>query len=142
MKVYRITRKKYAEELNGVGASLSTINRWNSKGTEMIYTAGSEALARAELAGHINLSLLSDPVLMEIDVDVANFYEPQLPPNWDVTPPGSHSKIVGDRFILEGKNLMMKVPSKYDHLNYLINPSHPEFKRKVQITKIIELNPD
>ena len=141
MKVYRITRKKYAEELSGVGASLSTINRWNNKGTEIVYTAESEALARAELAGHINLGLLPDPVLIEIDVEADNFYEPELPPNWEVTPPGSPSKSIGDEFIAHGKHLVMKVPSKYDHqqYNYLINPNHIDFKTKVIITKITSL---
>ena len=48
MKVFRLTRKKYAEILNGKGASKSG-NRWNSKGTEIIYTAESRSLAMAEL---------------------------------------------------------------------------------------------
>ena len=42
MKVFRLSKKKYAEELSGKGASKSG-NRSNSKGTEIIYTAESRS---------------------------------------------------------------------------------------------------
>ena len=42
MKVFRLSKKKYAEELSGKGASKSG-NRLNSKGTEIIYTAESRS---------------------------------------------------------------------------------------------------
>jgi len=42
MKVYRLARKKYANELSGIGAAKYG-NRWNSKDIEIIYTAESRA---------------------------------------------------------------------------------------------------
>jgi hypothetical protein len=53
-------------ELSGKGAALSG-NRWNSKGTELIYCADSRALAMAEVAVHVSLSILpKDYVMVEI----------------------------------------------------------------------------
>jgi RES domain-containing protein len=42
MRAFRLVRKKYANPLSGEGASRSG-NRWNSKGTALIYCADSRA---------------------------------------------------------------------------------------------------
>lgn len=57
MKVYRLARRKYKIELSGKGAAKSG-NRWNSKGTEVIYCADSRALAVAEVVVHLSLATL------------------------------------------------------------------------------------
>ena len=68
MRVFRLSKKKYSKELSGKGASKSG-NRWNSKGTEIIYSAESRALAMAEVAVHLTLATLpSDYVMIEIDI--------------------------------------------------------------------------
>ncbi|MCK4561845.1 MAG: RES family NAD+ phosphorylase, partial [Flavobacteriaceae bacterium] len=68
MQVYRLSRKKYASELSGIGASKSG-NRWNSKGTEIIYCASSRALAMAEVSVHLSLiTLPNDFVMLEINI--------------------------------------------------------------------------
>lgn len=142
MIVYRITSAKYARQLNGKGAAQSNSNRWNSKGTEMLYTAESEGLARAELSGHINIALLPDPVLIEIEIPEFDIHEIKpLPQDWSRIPPASSSKRIGDRFILENKYLGVKVPSRYDVLqyNYLLNPHFKEFDEKVKIVDITGL---
>jgi len=141
MLVYRITLKKYARHLDGSGASKSTINRWNSKGTEIIYTSESESLARAELAGHVNLSLLPNPTLNVIKIDLKNVQIASFPVDWDCTPPATSSKMIGDNFVREAKHLAIKVPSRYDitKFNILINPNHPDFKKCIKIVKVSKL---
>jgi RES domain-containing protein len=68
IRAFRLIRKKYGIELSGKGAALSG-NRWNSKGTELIYFADSRALAMAEVAVHLSLSILAkDYVMVEIDI--------------------------------------------------------------------------
>ena len=68
MRVFRLSKRKYSKELNGKGAAKSG-NRWNSKGTEIIYTAESRALAMAEVAVHLTLATLpSDYVMIEIEI--------------------------------------------------------------------------
>ena len=46
MTIFRITKEQYAKAFNGKGAARYG-NRWNSKGTEVIYCAESRALAFA-----------------------------------------------------------------------------------------------
>ncbi len=57
MEVFRLSRAKYATQLSGFGASLKGA-RWNSRGTEIIYTAQNRSLAMAEIAVHFSLSML------------------------------------------------------------------------------------
>jgi len=68
MRVFRLSKLKYSNDLNGKGAAKSG-NQWNSKGTEIIYTAESRALAMAEVAVHLTLATLpSDYVMIEIEI--------------------------------------------------------------------------
>ena len=57
MVVFRLSREAYKDELPGYGASLSG-QRWNSEGTEVVYTAQTRALANSEVAVHISLGIL------------------------------------------------------------------------------------
>lgn len=52
MQVFRLSRKKYADVLSGQGAAIRGA-RWNSKGTEVIYTAENRSLAMAEVLIHL-----------------------------------------------------------------------------------------
>ena len=68
MLVYRLSRKKYADTLSGYGAALFG-NRWNSKGTEIIYTSESRALALTEILVHVSKSQVpKDYVMLEIEI--------------------------------------------------------------------------
>jgi len=59
MKVYRLSRLRYAGFLSGKGAAIRGA-RWNSVGTEMIYTAQNRSLAMAEVVVHLTLGTLPD----------------------------------------------------------------------------------
>ena len=48
MKIYRLTKEKYKDDLSGKGAETHG-GRWNSKGTRMLYAADSRALAKLEV---------------------------------------------------------------------------------------------
>ena len=134
MRVYRLSKRKYANALSGKGAALSG-NRWNSKGTEIVYTAESRSLAMAEVVVHLTLATLpSDYVMMEIDVpdtikikvlDIAKLDFP-----WNVHPPHKQSQKIGDRFIASMQACVLKVPSVVVQrdFNYLLNPFHSDFK--------------
>jgi RES domain-containing protein len=135
MKVFRLSKKKYAQELSGKGASKSE-NRWNSKGTEIIYTAESRALAMAEVAVHLTLATLpSGYVMMEIDIPddikIKELKSKGLPNNWNEYPPNIDTQEIGDEFIDASEACVLKVPSAVvqGDCNYLINPHHKDFKR-------------
>lgn len=135
MRVFRLARKKHKIELSGKGAALSG-NRWNSKGTEIIYTADSRALAMAEVAVHLTLATLpSDYVMMEIEIPTgvskATVSVKKLPRGWQQFPHLLDTQIVGDSFVSEAKACVLKVPSAVvpGDFNYLINPFHSDFKQ-------------
>ncbi|MBK5212062.1 MAG: RES family NAD+ phosphorylase [Flavobacteriaceae bacterium] len=141
MVVFRLSRKKYAEDLSGKGAAIFG-NRWNSKGVEMIYTAESRALAMAEVVVHLSLATLPDDYMM-IAIEVPDSIQIELlnakllNEDWNSNPPGSHSQAVGNAFIHSKKSLVLKVPSAVvkGDFNYLFNPNHPEID-KIKIKNI------
>ena len=133
MRVFRLIRKKYGIELSGKGAALSG-NRWNSKGTELIYCADSRALAMAEVAVHLSLSILpNDYVMVEIDIpsytSIATLSKEDSPVHWSSFPHILDTQQIGDVFVAERKNCVLKVPSAVvpGDFNFLINPHHPDF---------------
>lgn len=141
MRVFRLSRRKYAKELNGRGAAKSE-NRWNSKGVEMIYTAESRALAMAEVAVHLTLATLpGDYVMIEIEipdsVKIKELKISELSDNWNINPPGTETQNIGNEFIDSKKECVLKVPSAIvkGDFNFLINPHHKDLK-KIKIIKI------
>jgi len=139
MFVYRLSREKYKDELSGYGASLNG-QRWNSKGTEIVYTANNRALANSEVAVHISLGVLpKDYHMVEIEipssVKIFEIENSDLPSGWNYIPCKPVSQIVGDKFILENKYAVLKVPSAVvkGEFNFLLNPRHKDFK-KIKIT--------
>lgn len=141
MRVFRLSKRKYSKELNGKGAAKSG-NRWNSKGTEIIYTAESRALAMAEVAVHLTIATLPrDYVMIEIEIPnkikVKALDLKELDEDWNNHPPNSITQKIGDNFIDSIDECLLKVPSAVvqGDFNYLINPYHSDFKK----IKIIEI---
>ncbi|WP_026451393.1 RES family NAD+ phosphorylase [Aequorivita capsosiphonis] len=141
MRVFRLSRKKYAEDLSGKGAA-KFVNRWNSKGIEMLYTAESRALAMAEVIVHLSLAMLPDDYMM-IEIEIPETINIQvldlkyLDTGWNVNLPRSNTQIIGDGFIHSKKYCVFKVPSAVvkGDFNYLLNPNHKDIKS----IKIIEV---
>lgn len=140
MIVYRLCACKYKNDLSGKGAELAG-GRWNNKGTALVYTSDSRALCTAEIAARITLGVTPvDFCLLTIGFpdsapikDVGIY---TLPPEWRSYPPLAATRMIGDKFALEGKFLVLKVPSAVvpGDYNYLINPFHEDI-RKVKIVK-------
>lgn len=141
MKVYRLSRKKYSAELSGKGASMVG-GRWNSRGTEIIYTAESRALAMAEVAVHLTFATLPDDfVMVEIEIPdelkCSTVEVEELTKNWNAFPYLLKTQEVGDAFVRKLEFCLLKIPSAVvpgDH-NYLINPKHADFN-KIKITAV------
>lgn len=135
MKVYRLARKKYKIELSGRGAAMSG-NRWNSKGTEIIYCAESRALAVAEIVVHLSLATMPKDYVM-LEIDIPDLLVPQslrktkLSAGWNSFPHTLHTQLIGDEFVRNGKFCVIKVPSAVvtGDFNYLINPYHSDFSK-------------
>ncbi len=143
MKVFRLTKAKYAGELSGIGAAKFG-NRWNSKGIEMIYTAGCRALAVTEILVHLPTGLIpKDMMMLQInipdDMNMQVLDTKILPQDWHVFPPRVATQQLGDAFVLKNRYTVLKVPSAVvkGDFNYLLNPNHPDFER----IKIISQEP-
>ena len=138
MIVFRISRERYARDLSGTGARIYG-GRWNAKGTSLLYTAESRALAAMELAVHTDMNdLFDDLQLVTLSVPGQDLLAlDPLPSHWNQHPPHPASQRVGEQFVTEGKALILKVPSvviRGDY-NYLINPGHTGFQQ-IEIVSI------
>lgn len=140
MQVFRLSREKYADVLSGKGAAIRGA-RWNSKGTEVIYTAENRSLAMAEVLVHLSLMTLPpDYVMLTIeipdDLSVLEISEEDLPNRWNSFPYKQTTQRFGDDFIHGHQFCIMKVPSvvTQGEFNILIHPYHPDFSR----IKIVE----
>ncbi|WEA03939.1 RES family NAD+ phosphorylase [Mucilaginibacter sp. SJ] len=134
MIVYRLSKQAYINDLSGRGAELNG-GRWNSKGTAVVYTSSSRALAVLEVAVHTPLGFMPSDYFMAtiglsensefltLDID-------QLPEKWNSNPLIKATRQIGDNFVKANKYLALQVPSAIvaGDFNYLLNPLHPNFK--------------
>ena len=133
MIVYKLARAKYKNKLSGKGAAING-GRWNSPGTEVIYCATNRSLAMAEVVVHLTVGTLPKDYYM-LDIEIPNKIKCKtindLPSNWNVFPHSSICRDIGDQFILENKDLILRVPSAVTQgdFNILINPSHSLFSK-------------
>ena len=137
MKVrsWRVVKGKYGgEAFSGEGA-LKFGGRWNSIGTPIVYTSESISLATLEiLTGGISMPLLGSYVKIPVDFDesmVEALGMAGLPKEWRNYPPSVKTQKIGDNWVKESRNAVLKVPSVVikEEFNYLINPGHPDFKK-------------
>jgi len=143
MRAFRLVRKKYANPLSGEGASRSG-NRWNSKGTALIYCADSRALAMAEVAVHLSLGLLpKDYEMVELEipskVSSKSLALEDLPEGWNSFPHLLHTQQLGDEFVAAEKSCVLQVPSAVvpGDFNYLLNPMHRDFAQIQLISRVV-----
>lgn len=139
MRVYRLSKEKYKDNLSGAGAEKFG-GRWNSKGTRMVYTSDSRALAKLEVAVNVALHRIPKNYFLTIieipDLEVADYDMNLLNgKNWKNNPPIKFTQSEGDHFLESAQFLALKVPSAVveGDYNYLIYPSHP----KISLLKIV-----
>lgn len=135
MELYRLSREIHGKVLSGKCASISG-GRWNSPGTEIIYTAANRSLAMAEVAVHFSIATLPAGYMMMTlqvpdSVSVVEADIKTLPEGWNQFPPLKETQQYGDHFITDGTACLLKVPSAVTQgdFNFLINPMHAEFKK-------------
>ncbi len=136
LTTYRICKTKYAAAMfDGEGARLYG-GRWNSRGTRIIYTAGSLSLAALEMLVHFN----NEEILLSYSFAAAEFDESlilpveefgTLPENWSNSPPPLDIQRIGDQWAQSRTSVVLKVPTSVlpVEFNYLINIEHPEFSK-------------
>jgi len=135
MKVFRLAKGKYKNDLSGIGSEKYG-GRWNNKGTRIVYTAESRSLAVLELAVHVAFNILpKNYFIIEIEIPENEIKELDIKllkrKDWKSHPPIELTQSLGDTFIKEQNSLCLKVPSAIveGDYNYLINPARPDFNK-------------
>jgi RES domain-containing protein len=132
VSAWRIVSPRYADTaFSGIGAQRSG-GRFNSPGRPLVYCSGSIALAmlemlvqvnkRSRLIGYLCIPATFDEAAVEaLDTD-------DMPAGWNARPYTLTSQAFGDRWIEEGRSLVLRVPSVVvpQESNYLINPLHAD----------------
>ena len=135
MKLYRIAKAGYINDPGGEGARLYG-GRWSEKGIPVIYASSSRSLAALEFLARVPLALApTDLSICEFtlpdSISVREIRKSVLPSDWKTSPPPASTMEIGTRWVREGKNLLLVVPSVIvpDEKNVLINPQHKDFRR-------------
>jgi len=131
MKVFRLCKELYAEDLSGDGARLSG-GRWNRKGIPALYTAENIALTVLEYLVHVPLGLIPAKlkvVAIEVPDSVPGsvLLPEDLPANWNMYPSPPETVKLGTDWLIKADELFLKVPSAVVPLcsNIILNPNHP-----------------
>ncbi|MEO6410070.1 MAG: RES family NAD+ phosphorylase [Burkholderiaceae bacterium] len=120
-------------ELGGEGAELSG-GRWNRKGTPVVYSSTSRALACLETLVHLTQTPLPlNRYLVEIVVprnvwDAATNFDAGQAVGWDAEPAGKVSLDWGTDWVKGARSVLARVPSVVveEEFNVLVNPRHPD----------------
>ena len=137
MLVYRIAKRDVVADLSGTGARLFG-GRWNHRGTAVVYTSETRALATVEYLVHLSLSNAPKD-LMIATIEIPDSIVPEdiprasLPKGWRNYPPPREVADLGTRWAKSKKSLLLRLPSAVveQEYNILINPLHSEMPRVV-----------
>ena len=126
-----------SDDLTGKGAEL-TGGRWNRKGTPLIYTSQSVALACLETLVHLGDPLPLNRYLVQIEVpqsvwDARTRLDGATHVGWDAEPAGLVSLDWGTKWVQSLQSLVAEVPSIVvrEESNLLLNPRHPDAARLI-----------
>jgi len=137
MLVYRIAKRDVVKDLTGTGAKLYG-GRWNHRGTAVVYTSETRALATVEFLVHVSLSNAPRGLMIAI-IEIPESIVPEdvsrasLPRGWRDYPPPRGVADLGTHWAKSGKSLLLRVPSAVveQEYNILINPLHSDMGRVV-----------
>jgi RES domain-containing protein len=127
-------RRYPADDMSGAGAA-SRGGRWNDRGTAVVYSSESRALACLETLVHLDDGGLPlNRYLVRIDIPdpvwkAARRETPAtLPVGWDAEPASITSVTLGNSWAQSRGSAILRVPSVIvpEEENILINPAHPD----------------
>ncbi len=132
MTVFRITAAQWSKQLTASGYPA----RWSRRGSFVIYTAQSRALACLENLVHrsgegnnafFKVMLIEVPNSLKVEVVDTKI----LKKDWYALTNYAYCQAIGDQWVRDGKTAAIKVPSAVikQEYNYLLNPNHPDFKQ-------------
>jgi RES domain-containing protein len=135
IKTVRIVRPEHLDTAFSGKGALKFGGRWNSKGTAMVYCAGSRSLSALEMLVHLEAAdILNTYLCIQAEFDdkiVLAVSAEDLPANWREDPIPMATMAIGDNWVASGVSAVLKVPSVIvpEEANYLLNPQHPDFRK-------------
>lgn len=130
--VWRITTARFAATaFSGEGARLYG-GRWNPKGSELVYTAESRALALLEMMvqdAPLRARYLLVPAQLPNTVSMTSLNAADLPTDWRQLNQRDALQRLGRDWLAQGRSAVLVVPSAVlpAERSYLLNPRHPDF---------------
>ena len=132
------------DPLDGRGAALYP-GRWNQPGVHLVYTSQSPELAMLELLTKVTPTTFGLRLALEVEVPEEAGVQDAAPTMLKHLLHGemSSTQAYGSRWIAEGRNLVLEVPSAVLPVssNYLINPRHPQAKQ-LRVIRQVEVSLD
>ncbi|HRD35263.1 MAG TPA: RES domain-containing protein [Rhodocyclaceae bacterium] len=131
-RAWRITTERFADTaFSGEGARLFG-GRWNPKGSAMIYTAESRALALLEMLVQddpLRARYVLIPAAIPDALDITTYPDRDLPPDWRSLSSRDALQAIGRAWLHARTSAVLAVPSAVlpAERNYLINPAHRDF---------------
>jgi len=147
-RVYRVSRKAFANApLDGEGAYRYG-GRWSNVGTRLAYTSEHQSLAMLEYFVHLEADdAPPDLVLVTAEVpsnlSSTNIHAKELCSGWRESPASAELARIGDEFAEKAEHCILIVPSALapSENNWLINPRHLDF-RTISVFSIESLRYD
>ncbi|RLD88716.1 MAG: RES domain-containing protein [Bacteroidetes bacterium] len=132
MLVYRITGRKYANDLSGIGPAKYG-GRWNKKGSPVLYTGETKEIALLETIVHTPPMLIPKLSILTLEIpdfSITKIEIKDLPPNWYDYPAPTILSEISENWIIESKSIALSVPSCIIHSarDYILNCNHKDYK--------------
>lgn len=133
VRAWRIAPERHVKEIASGKGSARFGGRWNSRGTPLVYSSSSRALAALEVLVHLNPFVSLRYVVAEFRFNeklVESFVASKLPKDWAAEPPPPAAQAIGDRWARDKRTVVAAFPSSIvpEELTYVINPNHPDFR--------------
>lgn len=147
MRIFRIAKTAYIDDLSGEGARLYG-GRWNRVGDPMVYFSENLSLCLLEIIVHIEFAQLPlDYSFVEIEIPDKAIKTVQsvdfIKPKWSTEAAVNQLQMFGSGWLKRRESLAMRVSSAVmnQENNILINPAHQDFG-KLKILRKDKLNID
>lgn len=147
MRIYRIAKSVYIEDLSGEGARLYG-GRWNWVGDPMIYFSKHLSLCLLEILVHVDYGQLpKDYSYLEVEIPDSSIKTVQslefINPKWRNEEAVSQLQMIGSDWLKKQESLALLVPSSVlqKEYNILVNPMHKDFK-KLKLIEIAQMDFD
>lgn len=148
MRLYRITKTQYINDLSGEGSRLYG-GRWNKAGDAMLYFSQNLSLSLLEIIVHVDYAQLPlDYSFLEVEIPDSNIKKIQsidfIEPKWSTEKAVNQLQMLGSNWLKKKESLAMMVPSSVmnQESNILVNPFHKDFEKlKIIRTDKMDFDP-